>query len=276
VAAREALLGAAALFRERGDTRGLARALNRLGPVLHHAGSDELALEHLEECLALFRSLGDRAGEARALGGLGYVAGEQRRLDVACRLMEASLAIEREIGDRQSLSMALNDLGYVVYLLGDTARARALLDESLAIRRAVDYRKGIAVTLDNLGYVGIAEGRLDEARERFAEALAIGLEIQATPVVLDVVIGLAVLRARAGAAATAVELLAFVAAHPASWTESSEDVARLMGEIAPDLAPDEVERATARGAALDLDTATARALRRHRTASGSDRLDGER
>jgi hypothetical protein len=68
-------------------------------------------------------------------------------------------------------------------------------------------------------------GEVAAARGYFRESVEIALEIQAVPVALDAVHGLAVL-------AGEDRVVAFVRDHPAAWAETREDAARRVGRVA--------------------------------------------
>ena len=80
------------LFRELGDTLGIARTAHLLGDTASDVGDYARAAAMLEEGLALFEALGDASSMANMLNDLGVVARRRREFDLAANLFEASLA----------------------------------------------------------------------------------------------------------------------------------------------------------------------------------------
>jgi hypothetical protein len=86
------------LFRDIGDTYGLAMALRILGIVVHAQGDVTHATALHEESLALRRALGDLHGIAECLEGLADVAVAQQHLHQAAQLLGAAEALRAKIG----------------------------------------------------------------------------------------------------------------------------------------------------------------------------------
>ena len=121
------------LFRESGDTPGLAVALRSLG--WSALSQDELgrASALFEEAAALQRTLDDKANLARTLGLLGTVAAMQGNHDRAAELHEESRALSREAGDEGGISLSLGQRGFASWLRGDHEQAEALCKDALQL-----------------------------------------------------------------------------------------------------------------------------------------------
>jgi tetratricopeptide (TPR) repeat protein len=166
-----------ALFRELGDTWGIAYALNGLGLVANDQGDYARARALFEESLAMRRELGNTWGIAASLNNLGLVAKEQGDYARARALFEESLALKCELGDTWGTALALSNLGLVAKEQGDYARARALYEESLALFRELGDTQNIAYALSGLGNVAYAQGDYTAARALHAESLALRREL---------------------------------------------------------------------------------------------------
>ena len=68
--ADEALRDAAELYREGGNTQGLAHALETRGTLLRELGRRDEADAALRQSIELYRKVGDAEGEQRALAQL--------------------------------------------------------------------------------------------------------------------------------------------------------------------------------------------------------------
>ena len=146
------------LYRELGDKRDIAIALNALGHIARTRG-DYAALRALcEESLPLLQELGDtyRIAEALYLSAYGFHAqGDDTR---ACAVAKESLALCREVGERKRVADILHALGLFAYTQGDCATARTFYEESLTISRTMGEKWVAALCLLGLGAVVAAEG----------------------------------------------------------------------------------------------------------------------
>lgn len=198
---------AAAAYRQAGDSAGLGRALHNLGVVCWRAGRYREARTHLHEAVTLHRAAGDRSAEGGALYNLGIVYRRLGDYPGALDFHGQALAILREIGDRAGEGRALNNSGVVYLRLGRYAEAVDVLERALRIQRERRDRAGEAVAQVNLGLVCERVGEYDRALEHLGAALELGREIGYRVGVADALRGLGVVQARVGAYAEAAELL---------------------------------------------------------------------
>jgi tetratricopeptide (TPR) repeat protein len=227
--------------------------LSHLGNTAMRMASYAEGEQAYQESLALFTAAGDRQGMALALNGLGNGAVDQRMYDTAEYCYAESLSIRRAIDDRWGIAGCLSNLGWVAHLQDDYAKARAYYQESLALSRAIGDRRGMAISLTNLGFTAYALGDLPAAAAAFDEALRIASEIGATPLALEVLVGVARLRASHGQPEQAAELLGLALRHPASNNDVRMQIELFIDEIAGLLAPERMAAALERGGALKLD-----------------------
>jgi predicted ATPase/class 3 adenylate cyclase/Tfp pilus assembly protein PilF len=170
-----------AIWRQRGDRRGIALSLNNLGMVARSQGDYAAARTLYEESFAM-RELSDRWGAGASLMNLGNLAAEQGDYGGSRTRLEESLAIFREIGDRVAVATALENLGNVAYEQGELASARALHVESLTMRRELGDKLGIVISLERLaGVIASLGSPLRAARiwgvaERLRAEIGSGLE----------------------------------------------------------------------------------------------------
>ncbi|HET9224157.1 MAG TPA: tetratricopeptide repeat protein, partial [Roseiflexaceae bacterium] len=197
------------------DRRTAARAYTNLGIVAGASGEYGEAQRLFHESLAIFQTFEDRYGEAKALINLGIIAYYLREHAEAQRLLHASLTIARAIDNRYGVAMALNNLGIVSYEQGRYDEARRLHQESCAIFEQIGYRLGAGLTLNDLGHVAHAQGDESTARAYFEAALRTAVAIEAAPLALDALVGIAML-IKMTEPARARELLDLASQHPAS------------------------------------------------------------
>lgn len=222
--ARDLLQQSMQIFQRLDDQSKLAVPLHYLGILAGELGDRQQAKKLLRESLAIYREVGDRWSIAWCLCNLGYRTGEMAGDEAleAKQLLQESLAIYKAIGDKQGVSAALNNLGYLLYMLGEYDTAKDLLQESLVFRREIGYVRGIAVSLNNLGHVTGALGAHEDCKTYYYEGLKIALDIQATPLALAAMGGLAVPLAQEGKTTQALELLSLALHHPASNGETRD------------------------------------------------------
>jgi len=137
----------------------------------------------------------ERDGVLVPLDGLGAIARLQGNFQQAAQLHRESLTLCQEFEERRGIALCLNNLGLLAYDMQDYPAAEQHLRESLTRYKEIGHRYGVAFALCNLGYVLCASGRdrHEEARGRFHQALEIALKIDARPVTLNALVGLATL-----------------------------------------------------------------------------------
>jgi predicted ATPase/DNA-binding SARP family transcriptional activator len=232
-----------AICRQIGDQPGTAQALNTLGNVTCELAADyDQAQLLLEESLAIAQQIGDLFGIARALINLGATAQETGDYTEAKQRYQESLRIYREIDYRHGQSASLSYLGQIASLLGEHASAKELLQEGLNLNRETGDRHAIAERLKQLGNVACRMGALEESKRYFDEALRLAMEIQASQVALDVLIGIADLFQKEGKKERALELLACVVHQAADSQERKDRALALLPACEAGLSPQVVAR----------------------------------
>jgi class 3 adenylate cyclase/tetratricopeptide (TPR) repeat protein len=249
------------LARAAGDNARTAVVLSHLGNTAMRMASYAEGEQAYQESLALFTAAGDQQGMALALNGLGNGAVDERMYDTAEYCYTESLAIRRAIDDRWGIAGCLSNLGWVAHLQDDYATARAFYEESLLLSRTIGDRRGMAIVLTNLGFTAYALRDRPAATTAFDEALRIATEIGATPLALEVLVGLARLRASNGLPEPAAELLGLALRHPASNNDVRMQIELFIDEIAGLLAPERMTAALERGGELLLEDVVAALIR---------------
>ncbi len=168
-----------ALYRELGDTMGIAYSLHLLADVVWGRGNLALARSQAEESLVLFRELGDKGSVSYVLLHLGSLAIDQGEYIRARNLLEESLAMNRELGDTSSIAETLYNLARLCYLSqGDLAQAHTLLEESFSLYRELGDKESIAYCLYLSGMLTLGEGDTASARLLSEQAVALFKEMR--------------------------------------------------------------------------------------------------
>jgi len=162
-----------ALFRELGDTWGVALDLGDLGLVAHDQGDYERGVSFFEESRSLFEQVDDTWGVAWSLGNLGRLAYAQGQTEHARAVLEASLVLRRDIGDTWGMAWSLATLGRVAQAEGDQPRAATLYEQSLSLRTELEDTRGIGLSLGYLASLTYDRGDLATAGGLFEESLVL-------------------------------------------------------------------------------------------------------
>lgn len=232
------------LRRALNDRFGTARSLSILGIVARDLGENQTARELLTESLALHRAVGDGRGISRCLNLLALLHRDTGEEQAARPLLEESLAISREIEDRRGIAYALSILGAIVYEMGDYVTAREMIQESLEIREEVGEQRGIAFSLHDLGNVARALEQYQAARDYLQRALRVAIDIQAVPLALYVITGIAELRASQGKYQEALALALLVLNHPSTFEMANDRAQAIRRQVCDELDPEEISAIT--------------------------------
>jgi predicted ATPase/DNA-binding SARP family transcriptional activator len=248
-----------------------AKALAGAALVAHSLGDYERMRHAAEASLGLFRELGDQRRTALALNQLGIALSNLGDIDGGIVCHEENAEISRRLGDGERLSAALNNLGYCLLRRARHDRARALFEEGLVVSREIGNRTGESVMLGNLGLTALLEGRPTEALDVFRSALLIDREHEYTEGLIYGVVGIAAALSAADGAPDAARLLgAAQAAAEATAVEleplEAEVHARVTASLRAALGAEQLAEAEASGRALSLDEAVEAALSAHLSA----------
>jgi diguanylate cyclase (GGDEF)-like protein/putative nucleotidyltransferase with HDIG domain len=170
-AAERSARRAVRLSAARGDRRGHADALLRLGASLPASRLEE-TLDRHREALALFIRLGDKHGQTRCWLATGDAHGGAGRMGAAREALEVALDTARQAHAPDLAAVATFALGTLDFKAGSLGRARERLDEALRLFTTVrDEARRTAVQLV-AGHVAREDGRLADAASAYNSAAA--------------------------------------------------------------------------------------------------------
>jgi predicted ATPase/class 3 adenylate cyclase len=170
--ATEFLTQGLAVWRELGDKRGIAEALNNLAVGATQSGDRVRARVLVAESLALFRELSDKRGTAHALNNLAEILRGDGDLPGARALFEESVPLFEAIEERRGLSHALDNLGGILTAQGDYGPAEALYSRSRRLAEELGDNHGVATALRSLGGVAHHRGDHERARSCYEDSVA--------------------------------------------------------------------------------------------------------
>ncbi len=229
------------IFRERENRWGTAYALAGLGDIATMQGAFADATRYLEEGLGLYQALGNREGVAGLLLNLANVATMQNHYDEAIQRYSQSLAISREIGDLWGIAMNSNNLGFIALMQKRYLEAKERFGESVTLFQNMGDQWAVANSLTNLANVMLALDDLRSANKHLHEALTLAIGIGATPLILEIIVGFAKLRAKSGEPQKALELLPLPLQHPGSNAEIRSAAEEVLSELKTQLPAESIQ-----------------------------------
>jgi tetratricopeptide (TPR) repeat protein len=197
---------------------------------------------------------------ANALNALGVVGMNTKAFEEAQRHLTEAQKVFKDIGNRRGAILALGNMGSVASMLGEPAKAKELCTEALTIALDIGDRRSSVSLLDLLGNIAYEVGDDAQAAHDYAASLKLAMEIGTIPAALMTLAGFAQLRARAGQAEPALELLGFALNHPACDDETHQRGDPVLADLRSKLPAEIVESALARGQTQTLEAMTTKLL----------------
>jgi len=119
--------------------------------------------EHLNTALELYKELGDTTGMALVLKDLGGLHLRRGQHTEAVDIFKRSLDLYRESNDTGGIAKIENNLGIAYWQGGTIDLAKESLTKSLGLSETLDDQQGIARAFTNLGIIEFEHGDLDTA-----------------------------------------------------------------------------------------------------------------
>jgi len=254
------------LERPRERTREAARALWGASSLAAWQGDHAEGLEPGQESLSIWRELGDRREVALALEPVGWsrwLAGDERGAHEA---FEEQLKIHRELGDERLANRARLNICQVLVGESRVDEAEKIAEEGLAVGTRHGEIRDVHNAHHFLADCALIRGDVARARERYALSLRAAVEYGDRLEMCAEVEGVAMALAGQGRHAKALRLGAAAAAECqalgsslriAFWEQLKR---RYLGPAAERLEAAEADRAREAGRAMGFDAAIASAL----------------
>lgn len=255
------------VLRSQDASEALAFSLNLLGTLLLQSGAFETAVPLFTECADLYRQLNSH-GLVKPLINLGSLHMRLGNYAAAIDQLNEALPLVEAEQDRRGMAHILNNLAANHLALGDLETAYHHLMTCLPLTEETGYDSVRLVVLQNLAELSHKRGEFGEAiahsesglmiadrlgdavqkiriqkveaLARFAvgqaaaawrilgEAIRVGYEMEALAGLMDVLAGAGELLLAVGNTAVAVELLHFVASHPATEKQYVQEATVLL------------------------------------------------
>lgn len=132
----------------------------------------ETAYSFATEALAIFRELGDSAGVARSQWAIGNALYFSARYAEAAPGLDEAIELQRRLANSFGLGWALHTRALVALKVGDVDHARALTRQAMEIFWEAQDVSGMTILLDDISSVAEFSGDLPEALRLAAASLA--------------------------------------------------------------------------------------------------------
>jgi len=236
------------------DRWGTAFCLRHLGLVAYYRGDYDAAYRLLSESMALSRAMGNTWAIASSLNILSMAVYAQGAYREAQQLLQEALELSQVLQDRFNIASALTGLGQVSQALGDIPDAQRFFENSARIWHEIGDQGSLAQTLNQLGMTLLVREDQRGARRCFIEALEVAKEAQIAPVMLDALLGVAVLRTGEGDMGSALELVLHILQNPACTHDTRDRAEQLRAELVAQLLAEHIDAIQARAQGKTLDT----------------------
>jgi predicted ATPase/DNA-binding XRE family transcriptional regulator len=151
------------LFRELGDSVGVADTLHALGMSAYELGDERRGMALLEESLAESRNVGERWSTAQTLWTLGEIAYAHGDFMRAATLNEEGLALFQQVGDISYIALLTLRQGYIIWRQGDIVRATALCREALTLAHRLGDTRAMAEGIEALAMMVHSQRQVERA-----------------------------------------------------------------------------------------------------------------
>ncbi|HEX6268727.1 MAG TPA: tetratricopeptide repeat protein [Anaerolineales bacterium] len=269
-----------AILRPLADHSPLADALIFLGIITHLNGDYTQSQSLLREGLACAQAAHDQWFAAFGIYNLGYIDSLMGDYEKGYQQMQTGLHIWRALGDPHSIALGLNYLVSTLIQLKRYEEAEAYMQESIALCEQTRNRWGMGTAYRFLGLVTMAEGQcieaqahfrksieifggyiegwdiarsltylaqatmtvgdLPEARTIYLDALRLAIKLNAAPIAMDSLLGLAKIYWRVGDVKRAFGLSSLVLNHAASTQETKDHALQIKQEAKNHLSNEQI------------------------------------
>jgi eukaryotic-like serine/threonine-protein kinase len=174
--AATALAESERLFREAGDRRGVAAAMNNRGLVLLGRGDLDGTEKLWTEALAAYRAIGNKSGEALLVSNLGSIDYSRGNRAGARRRWEQTLPIYRELNEPEGEAMCLINIASVLGEQGDIRGARQMFEQARDLYQRIGHKSRVLTATGNIASCWHEEGDLAAAGRNYQQVMELWKE----------------------------------------------------------------------------------------------------
>jgi predicted ATPase/transcriptional regulator with XRE-family HTH domain len=236
-----------------GDRWQMGLSTTFLAMTIDDQGDYAEAYRLFTEAMQICRSLGDPRLISLVAGYLGQTADTLGRLEEVQDLLREGLQAAAETNDRFGIALAGVRMALAAQARGNDVNARRMLRESIKHFREAGDAWFLSYALNLEGKIELSAGELTQAQKSLMEAGKVALKIQALPMLLDAVAGLAMLDAERGQHERALERVVYILQHPSSTQGTRNYAEGLRLRLEAQLTPQQIESIRLRAQSMILD-----------------------
>lgn len=203
------------------DPYSLSFAYRLLAISAEKRGDYAGAEGYSRQALALVEPLGNSTPNLLALRvTLANILQAAGKLDEAETIYREGLALAEQLGITSAVAILQTNLGILLWKQGKLSLAKTILLESIAIKHLLGNPLSLAISQINLGEVYTGLQQFEQAHHHFYQAMTVIRDAANIPLLLDAVIGVAILWVAEGREQEAKPWLHLVAYHSQASAES--------------------------------------------------------
>ena len=221
-----------------GGDQSRMRFLLTLGDINVKLGNFADAQSNFSEALELCKRLDAQTSGAVARVSLARVAYGMQDYEQSRSYCQESIEIFDKIRNFWGKAFACIHLGKATYALNDYAEAKYHFRTAHQIAEEVGSPWLVAATLRQMSKANSQIGDEEAAEENLQESLKVSLDIQALPLTMDTITGIAQMSLTQGKAERAAKLALYVLNQPFTEHETAQEAEALLQQLEGQLPPD--------------------------------------
>ncbi len=150
---------------------------SKLGRVTDAEREYSQTVKHTQATLKIYEDRGDKRGMAKALNNLGLAYRNMGALDRSLRFYKKSIAVLRDLSELKGQAMTMTNVSDVYHLKGDNRRAIQYIDRALDICTQMKEPKLEAEILQATASLQMEEGDVEDARKNLEKALKLRKQV---------------------------------------------------------------------------------------------------
>jgi len=248
---------ALALHEAIGNPNQISWCLRTLSDLLAIQGRYAEARETAFQGMKIARTTGDPHQVAYTYAALAKIATGERHYEEASEFSQQSLEAFKSTDSREGPAWVQIDLCPIALDLGDVDELERRARDSLSVFEDTQSPWGRSAALYYVGEAARLKGDLAAARDLLVQSIRLADGASSVMLVVRHLVGFAAWLAQTGEPQRAVELLALVTHHPATWQVTRARAKHLLAELAATLPPENALTAQESGTKLSVDAVVA-------------------
>ncbi len=225
-----------------GNTDVTVGVHGNLGTSAAMQGNYEEAEIEMQKALELVQRTGNQFAESMLYANLGMVYKYSQRLEKAKECLKKSLEISQQVEILEVHTTPINLLGSIEFELGNFSSAQEHFQRYLFVSEKLNNVSGVAQAKSKIGFCDLRLSLVKDAAQHLLESLAIAFQINLPPVLLQNIIGLALILEKKNCLETALGLLFFAGEHESIDADAKKELEPTFSELKNTLLPDTVEK----------------------------------